>query len=148
MKIVPASEKDIDLIITWVTSEEDCRIWAGPLVTFPLEKTLLISDISFKTDNSFVCKHGDELLAFGQIFKLDTGYSHMARIITHPEFRGRGFGRQICSALVSFASDLGGDGVSLKVYRNNFPALRLYKSLGFNELFEKSDESIAFMVKT
>ena len=148
MNIHPATEYDLDSVISWVSTEEDCRIWAGPAVTFPLEKITLINEICFGPDNSYICKNGSDSLAFGQIFKLNKGYSHIARVITNPSYRRRGFGREICNTLVNYASMQGGDGISLNVYRNNLPALRLYQSMGFNEQIEKSDVNNVFMVKT
>ena len=147
MNIVPASETDLEEVISWVRNKEECRIWAGPAVSFPIEKSKLTEQIVFDPDNAYVFIGDDGLIAFGQIFKMAKGYSHMARIITNPEYRGRGFGRTICSRLVDFASELGSGGVSLNVYRNNAPALSLYTSLGFSEQCEKSDETNIYMVK-
>ncbi len=87
-------------------------------------------------------------MAFGQIIQKDGGRSHLARIITNPTFRDQGVGRSICNHLVDYAFALGGGKVSLNVYRENSHALRLYKSLGFKEQTEDSDDSNIFMLKT
>lgn len=147
MNIHPASLRDLEKVIGWVKTKEECRTWAGPDITFPINKDRLIEQIKFSSENSFICKFGDNLLAFGQIAKKDKGYFHLARIISNPEFRGQGYGRKICSHLVNYASTLGGNGISLNVYNNNSPALRLYKSLGFRALSEQSNEFTTYMLK-
>ena len=62
--------------------------------------------------------------------------------------QGAGARLEICNYLVDYAFDLGGSKVSLNVYRENSHALRLYKSLGFKEQTEKSDDTNIFMLKT
>lgn len=122
-------------------------MWAGPAVTYPIEMGSLTKEISFD-QGSYICKDKDDSLAFGQVFKNKDGYSHMTRIIANPRFRGLGYGRSICNALVDYASKFGDLGVSLNVYRNNLPALKLYRSMGFIEEKEKSTSEKVFMVRT
>jgi len=148
MNILPASISDIEEVISWIATEEECRIWAGPAVTFPINKGSLLNQISFCPENSFSCKSYMGLLAFGQIMQKDDGCSHLARIITNPTCRGQGLGRRICNYLVDYAFELGSGKVSLNVYRENAHALRLYESLGFREQTEKSDDGNIFMLKT
>lgn len=148
MNILPASINDVEEVISWIATEEECRIWAGPAVTFPISRGRLLDEISFCSENSFSCRSEAGLLAFGQIIQKDDGRSHLARIITNPTCRGQGLGRRICNHLVNYAFDLGGGKVSLNVYRENSHALRLYESLGFKEQTEKSDDTNIFMLKT
>ena len=148
MNILPASISDLEEVIAWIGAEEECRIWAGPAVTFPIDKCCLLDQISFCPENSFSCKSGAGLLAFGQIMQKDDGCSHLARIITNPTYRGQGFGRRICKYLIDHASELGSGKISLNVYRINTHALRLYESLGFREQTEKSDDIQVYMLKT
>ncbi len=147
LEITAATESDLDEVISWIGSEEDCRTWAGPLVSYPIERSQLIQDIGFAPDNARACRVGRELMAFGQVFPRGEHGSHLARIITNPEFRGQGFGRSMCESLIRHALALHGQGVSLNVYRANQRAYRLYLSLGFVEQPEHSDESVAFMYK-
>jgi ribosomal protein S18 acetylase RimI-like enzyme len=148
MNILPASISDIEEVISWIATEEECRIWAGPAVTFPINAGSLLNQISFSPENSFSCTSHIGLLAFGQIIQKDDGRSHLARIITNPACRGQGFGRKICIYLVDYAFELGSGKVSLNVCRQNSHALRLYESLGFREKTEKSDDNNIFMLKT
>jgi ribosomal protein S18 acetylase RimI-like enzyme len=148
MNIHPASLTDLENVMVWIKTKEECRTWAGPDISFPINRDCLIEEINFYSENSYVYKFDDNLLAFGQIIKKDNGYFHLARIITNSEFRGQGYGRKICSHLVSYASKLGGDVISLNVYSNNLTALRLYKSLGFKEQRDQSNEINTYMLKT
>jgi ribosomal protein S18 acetylase RimI-like enzyme len=148
MKFLPASISDLEELIAWISTEEECRIWAGPVVTFPINKRRLLDQISFSPENSLSCKSDLGLLAFGQVIKKDDGRSHLARIITNPTYRGQGFGRIICGYLVDYAFELGSGKVSLNVYRGNVPARRMYESLGFTEQPEMSDEANIFMLRT
>ena len=148
MNILPASINDLEEVISWIATEEECRIWAGPAVTFPISKGRLLDEISFCPENSFSCRSDMGLLAFGQVMQKDDGRSHLARIITNPACRSQGVGRRICHYLLDYAFELGGGKVSLNVYRGNSSALRLYESLGFKEQVEKSDDATVFMLKT
>jgi ribosomal protein S18 acetylase RimI-like enzyme len=148
MKFLPASISDLEELIAWISTEQECRIWAGPVVTFPINKRRLLDQISFDPENALSCKSDLGLLAFGQVIKKDDGRSHLARIITNPAYRGHGFGRIICSYLVDYAFELGNGKVSLNVYRDNVAALRMYESLGFREQPEMSDKANIFMLKT
>ena len=148
MNIHPASLTDLENVMVWIKTKKECRTWAGPDVTFPINRDCLIEEINFYSENSYICKFDGNVLAFGQIIKKDNGYFHLARIISNPAFRGQGYGREICRHLVSYASTLGGDGISLNVYSTNLTALRLYKSLGFKEHRGQSNEINTYMLKT
>lgn len=147
MNMLLASINDIEEVISWIVTEEECRLWAGPAVTFPISKGLLLDQIAFCPGNSFCCKSDVGLLAFGQVLKKDGRRSHLARVISNPAYRGHGFGRKCCNSLVAYAFEHGSSKVSLNVYRENSQAIRLYESLGFREQAEKSDETNIFMLK-
>lgn len=145
MKVETASIDDLEEVITWIRTEEDCRTWAGPAVTFPVETARLVKEISFLPENTFCCKSDAGLLAFGQILPMADGRCHLARIITNPDFRSQGYGRQLCQALVDHAVRMGYGVVSLNVYSANTRAKGLYESLGFIEHAEHSDGCVIHM---
>ena len=148
MNIFPASINDVEEVISWIATEDECRLWAGPAVSYPIRIGHLLDEISFSPGNSFSCKSELGLLGFGQILRKDNGRSHLARIISNPTCRGQGYGHTICRYLTDYASQLGSDSVSLNVYRENTRALRLYESLGYREQAEKSDGTNIFMLRT
>lgn len=147
MDILPATKENLEEVVSWINTEEECRLWAGPAVTFPVMLATLCKEISFAPDNSFACISEQGLLAFGQVIKKADGYSHLARIIANPEFRGQGLGRKICTKLVDYASSAATGKISLNVYRHNEVAVSLYESLGFREQVDKSDPINVFMIK-
>ncbi|AIE84657.1 GNAT family N-acetyltransferase [Fimbriimonas ginsengisoli] len=57
-------------------------------------------------------------------------------IATVPEFRGRGYGREVCHALVGWAKAEGADRGALQVGSKNEPALRLYRNMGFTTVYD------------
>ena len=147
MRILSATTSDLSEIIQWITSKDECRTWAGSLVTYPILIDQIVEEINFDPKTSCVCKSKGNILAFGQFFHKED-YIHLARIITNPYYRGAGFGREICTQLIEMASQLGDNGFSLNVYRNNIPAKNLYISLGFCEQASRSTNETIFMVKT
>ena len=73
----------------------------------------------------------DALLAFGQFYDR-YGYINLARIGVRPGLRGQGIGKLFMSSLMAVGREqLQLPAYSLYVYRDNDPALRCYRSLGF-----------------
>lgn len=147
MKLRSATEQDLARIIPWIASAEDCLLWAGPRVVFPMTVASLRDQIHFAGDNTFVLTTGGELLAFGQLLQRDIAVMHLARILVNPARRGGGNGRRLCEGLIDVAAGRGADGVSLFVYRSNAGARRLYAGLGFVEIPERSSDTVIFMLK-
>ncbi|TQV65843.1 GNAT family N-acetyltransferase [Exilibacterium tricleocarpae] len=147
MKIYHATEKNLEEVVSWIETKQDCRFWGGPSVSYPIRLEALIEEISFRTDNSYVYKVKEKIMAFGQVIKKTEGSNHLARIITSPDSRGKGYGFELCNALVSIAKE-SGDMITLNVYRTNQAAVSLYEKLGFTEDKDKSTDENALMVKT
>jgi ribosomal protein S18 acetylase RimI-like enzyme len=53
---------------------------------------------------------------------------------TFPDFRGKGFGRQIMVEAEKFVRDSGGDSITLSVFGNNTVARNLYESLNYETI--------------
>ena len=147
MKIYHATEKDLEEAASWIDTKEDCLIWGGPSVSYPIRLNALIEEIGFRADNSYAYKVDEKILAFGQVIRKTEGRSHLARIITNPASRGKGYGFKLCNSLVSIAAE-SGDVITLNVYRANRAAVALYGRLGFTEDKNKSTSESVFMVKT
>jgi len=56
-------------------------------------------------------------------------------IVTHPNFRNRGYGRQLVLDLLSWGKERGARIAYLQVMLDNAPALRLYSKVGFEEIY-------------
>ncbi|WP_423067507.1 GNAT family N-acetyltransferase [Devosia sp. CN2-171] len=73
---------------------------------------------------------GDELVALaGERLRLE-GYTEVATVCTHPDYRGRGLAKAVVSAVVQDIVDAGSVAF-LGVDDGNTPAIRLYEQLGF-----------------
>ena len=147
MKIYRATEKDLEEVVSWIDTKESCRIWGGPSVSYPIRLKDLIEEISFSVDTSYVYKVKEEVVGFGQVIKKAKGSNHLARIITSPGSRGKGYGFDLCNGLISIAKESGSI-ITLNVYRANRVAVALYEKLGFTEDKDKSTNESVFMVKT
>lgn len=85
-------------------------------------------------------KHGFDGFVFesedGEIVaSVNIGYSvyywEVAMVATHPDYRRRGLARQLVTAAVTHAKELGAQLCVLEVLEENEPAYKLYRSLGF-----------------
>ncbi len=146
MQILPASREDLLTVVSWITSEQNCRLWAGPMVSFPVELDVLMEEIEFSVSNSVIAVMSDDIVVFAQIIKKSPDRNHIARFIIDPAKRGQGLGLEFFEALLSlaFASVTT---ASLNVYRFNQPAVNLYRKFGFHEDKTASTQDTIFMMK-
>lgn len=72
----------------------------------------------------------DELVAIGALHALATGTPHLAGIVTHTDYRGRGLGQAMVTELTRRAIAVAGVS-TLGVTRTNTAAVRLYQRLGY-----------------
>ena len=73
---------------------------------------------------------GDELVALaGERLRLD-GYTEVATVCTHPDYRGRGYAKAVVAAVAQQIAETGSVPF-LGVDDSNVPAIRLYEQLGF-----------------
>ena len=56
-------------------------------------------------------------------------------IVTHADARGRGYGTQLASKLLTWAADNEATYAYLQVEAGNFPAIKLYRKLGFRTFY-------------
>ena len=64
---------------------------------------------------------------------LSGNYAHLIRVAIHPDFQGRGLGRQLVVDAVRFARELSAPGLALNTQASNRVSRRLYESLGFRQ---------------
>ena len=145
MKTIHATKKHLHEVTSWIATEPECRMWGGPLVSYPIYLQRLIEEIEFTANNSFVMIDKDKVVGFGQVIDTTDNRNHLSRVITNPEYRGKGYGLELCKSLVAIAQE-GQSVTTLNVYRNNEAAVTLYQKLGFNEDFGKSTADNVFMV--
>jgi ribosomal-protein-alanine N-acetyltransferase len=91
-------------------------------------------ELSHSRGRDFYCvlAKGARVLGYGMLRGWDAGFAvPTLGIAIHPEVRGRGYGRALMQALHKAASDRGAKRILLKVYKDNEPAVRLYRSFGY-----------------
>lgn len=66
---------------------------------------------------------------------LDRGMVGLFDIVTRPDQRGRGYGRTLVDALLAWGHGQGAHQAYLQVTTANAPALALYRSFGFREVY-------------
>jgi GNAT superfamily N-acetyltransferase len=64
-----------------------------------------------------------------------SGIGIYLNVVTHPSARGMGYGRAVMSAAVNWVRSRGATHSAIQVLEDNVPALNLYGSLGFGEVY-------------
>jgi ribosomal protein S18 acetylase RimI-like enzyme len=86
--------------------------------------------------------HDDQLVGYS-LLTFSGALAHVARLAVHPQWQGRGIGRQLMVDVLGAAVDAGCRRVVLNTQVENLPAQRLYRSLGFRA----TDEDFAVFTK-
>lgn len=145
LELAEAASADFDELMRWFPDAAATRNWGGPNFRFPFTAATFREDCRWPAMASFVARIPGETrpLAFGQFYELD-GRINFARLVVHPEQRGRGIGRRFVRLLAGTAAErLGLEEASLFVYRDNEAAVRCYRSLGFAEAPYPPDRPLA-----
>ena len=147
MKLIAAKKRDFEILANWIPDEKSCRYWAGPGVNFPFTLESLKKDIHYSRQNSFsMFDSGNNLVGFGQIIEKEQ-YLHLARIITAPDCRGKGYGKILCRMLIAKGKQkFGNRTFSLNVYAKNINALSLYLNLGFSPVNKSTISDCIYMI--
>ncbi|MEM8534429.1 MAG: GNAT family N-acetyltransferase [Chloroflexota bacterium] len=66
---------------------------------------------------------------------LERTYCGFFDIVTHADYRGRGYGTQLMSGMVVWAREHGAQNFYLQVVEENVPARHLYHKLGFRDTY-------------
>ena len=126
---------------SWMRSAEDCQLWAGARLSFPVDATTVPTALEFDVAESWGLYQEGSLVALGQIVPKPDGRLHLARLIVAPNRRGSGIGRSLAAHLLRIALKSGARAVSLNVDPSNAPAISLYTGLGFSESPRPEDEA-------
>jgi GNAT superfamily N-acetyltransferase len=86
----------------------------------------------FRADLDLVVMDGDEPAAAGTGWlSVDGGTAILEPLATHPDHRGKGFGRAAVAAIVDACLAAGASGVSVVTPRSNEAAVATYVAAGF-----------------
>lgn len=139
---------DYKNVATWSSSAEACLRWAGPRLPFPFDAIDLEHHLEIPGGGwSHVLAFGTQPpIGFSQHWITGPGAVHLGRIIVAPAMRGGGIGRVLVEQTIERASrESALKFITLRVYRDNEAALRLYQSLKFVEEPALSTDEVAFM---
>jgi ribosomal protein S18 acetylase RimI-like enzyme len=96
-----------------------------------------------KTSKGFVCENEREIVGMAflvpkgnptEIFETDWSYIRMVGV--HPDFEGRGIGKQLTQQCIAFATNSGEKVIALHTSEYMNAARHLYESLGFKQMKE------------
>ena len=138
---------DYEELASWVVDAAACQCWAGPQLIFPFTPASLVQQPNQNNGSSYVlAEEQSPLLGFGQYWINTPGAVHLGRIIVSPQVRGQGLGHILCNQLIEQArAATDARAITLRVYRNNIVAQRLYSALGFQPVADQSDRDLLFM---
>lgn len=138
-----STTEDLVKAASWMRSVEDCQLWAGARLSFPVDAATVPTALEFDVAESWGLYQDGSLLALGQIVPKSDDRRHLARLIVAPNRRGSGIGRALAAHLLRIALESGARAVSLNVDPANAPAISLYTSLGFSESPRPEDEAMS-----
>jgi len=81
----------------------------------------------------WVCTLGEQIIGYG-VMSVAAGEAHILNLCVKPKMQGQGLGRRLMNRLLTLAREHHAEEVFLEVRASNTPALRLYESIGFNEI--------------
>lgn len=130
--LVAPDDADIKALMAWFSDAETVNMWSGPRFRYPFTDASFRDDCRIDDVQSYCLKNPDGVLvAFGQLYdRYDR--AHLARLVTHPDFRRQGIGRRLIRMLINAAQQISDySEYSLFVYRDNEAAYRCYLAMGF-----------------
>jgi RimJ/RimL family protein N-acetyltransferase len=138
MEIRPFQRDDFEILASWFDSEASLVQWGGPLLTYPLSiiqmETMIKESQSVPpTRKCWMIIHDDVIIGHSQLaFDWRNGNATLGRVAVEPKHRGHGIAvpmlRLILREAFSYNQIFR---LELNVYSFNEPAIRTYKSLGF-----------------
>lgn len=130
---------DLKQLMVWFPDAHATRIWGGPGFRYPFTRKTFREDCRWRDFSSYSLKSPTgKLVAFGQLGSRFER-SHLARLVSHPEFRGQGLGKRLISHLLdTIKQEHLSTECGLFVYKDNEPAYHCYLSLGF-EIYDYPD---------
>ncbi len=134
----PFEPRDDRELISWFTSAEELRRFAGSSLRWPLNERQLQAVRDGPNLSAFSaylapapyppCGH-IELVRLAEV-----GVVRFARVGLAPRARGRGLGRELMTLALAEATRWNARHVDLFVFEDNEPAWRLYASFGFRQI--------------
>ncbi|WP_215397212.1 GNAT family N-acetyltransferase [Rheinheimera oceanensis] len=131
-QLVLASVSEMLQLQHWFSSAEQQQSWGGDNFDYLCTGLRFLQLLCRPGAQSFSLLDSDNntMLGFGQICDR-FGCHHLARLVIHPQQRGKGLAKALISELSIQALSQQYRDISLYVHRHNSIALQCYTSLGF-----------------
>ena len=113
----------------FIVEEEDLKILSNPQ-----------SYVIDKGGEIFFALHAGRVIGTSAMVSVKSGVFELAKMSVKKNFQGRGVGRMLINASISFARKKGATEVFLITNDKLKPALNLYKSSGFNLDLDYDDD--------
>lgn len=139
---------DLQEVLSWLASAEEMRLWAGPTPVFQSSTLEIWHAIEADSQPTFsLVDEAGGLQGFAQVICISNEYpTHLARVIINPRLRSQGLGLSLLEQVVrSLRKQENSLRLSLNVYAENTPALKLYHSMGFKEVKRNAESGVITM---
>lgn len=135
MELVPFTEKDFEVLLGWIDSEQLSYQWGGPLYAHPLTTEQIASHCGKPEVNSYLFQVDGQKAGFIELRHLEAKKYRLCRVFLAEPFRGRGLSKiLVTSAIEKAQSRFGCNELSLAVFEPNTSARQCYLGLGFVEV--------------
>jgi GNAT superfamily N-acetyltransferase len=168
LRLRPFGEADEVALMSWFTTRDELRLFAGDSLRWPLDRrqlALIRSDPSVTAWTAVAAGATDAdadadgegpaaldpevIVGHIELTRLpERGWCRLARVAIAPEHRGRGLGFGLVNAALEQARAVGAVGVDLRVYDSNSPARATYRAAGFTDIGrDRSQPELRWMIK-
>jgi ribosomal protein S18 acetylase RimI-like enzyme len=127
--------KDFD----WLTANKD----SSPAFMFR-NRTYDNNPIHFGMLKIKVLREGDKIAGFTSYYMEQHQQGRILFVAVGHEFRGKGYGKLLTQYAMNELFKMGADHLALWTRVDNFPAQKIYKGLGFVEVFDSGDGFVFF----
>ncbi|EFV74751.1 hypothetical protein HMPREF1013_05009 [Bacillus sp. 2_A_57_CT2] len=141
IRLEPFTEKDFDLLISWISTPELMVQWSGAHFKFPLNHEQLakyISSANLETSSEYICKvlANDEIVGHISLGRVDrvNETARIGKVFISPTARGKGYASEMIHQILNLAfQELRLNRISLGVFDFNLPAIKIYEQAGFQK---------------
>lgn len=123
----------------WLTANKDC----SPRFLFK-NRTYDNNPTHFGSLVIKVLKEGDKIAGFTSYYKETPQQGRILFVGVGREFRGKGYGKILTQHAMDELLKMGVEHLALWTRVDNYPAQKIYKSLGFVEMFDSGDGFVWF----
>ncbi|KON85568.1 hypothetical protein AF332_01035 [Sporosarcina globispora] len=135
------TEKDFDLLISWITTPELMVQWSGAHFMFPLNYEQLskyIISANLDTSSEYIYKVSASNEAVGHISlgRVDrvNETARIGKVFVSPAARGKGYASEMIHHILKLAfQELKLNRISLGVFDFNLSAIKIYEKAGFQK---------------